>query len=146
MFADEIEFAMNVTIDPLETLREQIRVLRVREQRILKRMKATLDAEIVAGQPEGNGGRHPGMVMLTGSQTRSGNADGGIGKSTSTASETHEMRYLRLEQAHSQILGQIRRVLERIDRIETRRGDVTALPDAVTVTIVDASRRTGDEE
>lgn len=146
MFEDEIEFARNVTTDPLETLREQLRVLRVKEHRIMKRMKAALDAELLAGQPDGSGGKHPKMVVLTGSQTSSEDNQGNASKSASTASETHEMHYLRLENAHSVVLGQIRRVLEQISKIEAERGDVGALPSAVTVTIVDASRRKKGEE
>ena len=140
MFEDEIAFADNVTIDPLETLREQLRVLRVKEQRVLKRMKSAIDAELAAGQPDGNGGRHPKMVVLTGSQTNAEGSDGGISKSASTASETHEMHYLRLEQAHNVVMGQIRRVLEHIAKVEAERGDIGALPEAITVTIVDASK------
>ena len=144
MFEDEIAFADNVTIDPLETLREQLRVLRVKEQRILKRMKAVLDAELVAGTADQNGGKHPKMVVLNGSQTESTGADGGKSKTGTAASETHEMHYLRLEQAHSVVLSQIRRVLDHISKVEAERVDIGALPEAITVTIVDASKRGED--
>lgn len=146
MFADEIEFADNVTIDPLETLREQLRVLRVKEHRILKRMKAVLDAELVAGLADGNGGRHAKMVVLTGGQTSAESAGGGQSKSASTTSETHAMHYLRLEEVHTKVQGQIRRVLEHIAKVEAERGEEETAPVAVTVSIVDASRNHGADE
>ena len=146
MFADEIEFADNVTINPLETLREQLRVLRVKEHRILKRMKAVLDAELVAGKADENGERHPKMVVLTGGQMSAESAASGKSKSASTTSETHEMHYLRLEDAHTKVQGQIRRVLEHIAKVEAEGGEGETAPVAVTVNIVDASRNHGADE
>lgn len=122
MFPDEIEYANSVTLDPLTTLQEQLRVLRVKEARLAKRMKKALEAEMNAGKDDGTGKKGSQMVVITATQTQAENYQGEKSKTVTTTSETHTMQYLRLEQAHSIVLEQIRRVLEAIAKIEGMTG------------------------
>ncbi len=122
MFPDEIEYAQSVSLDPLTTLQEQLRFLRVKEARLAKRMKKALEAEINAGKDDGTGKKGGQMVVVTATQTQAENYQGEKSKTITTTSETHNMQYLRLEQAHSIVLDQIRRVLEAIAKIEGMTG------------------------
>lgn len=122
MFPEEIEYANSVSMDPLTTLQEQLRVLRVKEARLAKRMKKALEAEMNAGKDDGTGKKNGQMVVITATQTQAENYAGEKSKSVTTTSETHTMQYLRLEQAHSIVLDQIRRVLEAMAKIESMTG------------------------
>lgn len=57
MFPDEIEYANSISLDPLTTLQEQLRFLRVKEARLAKRMKKALEAEMNAEKDDGTGRR-----------------------------------------------------------------------------------------
>lgn len=122
MFPDEIEYANSISLDPLTTLQEQLRFLRVKEARLAKRMKKSLEAEMKAGKDDGTGKKGGQMIVITATQTQAENYQGEKSKTVTTASETHTMQYLRLEQAHSIVLEQIRRVLEAIAKIESMTG------------------------
>ena len=122
MFPEEIEYAKSVSLDPLTTLQEQLRFLRVKEARLARRMKKALEAEMNAGKDDGTGKKNGQMVVITATQTQAENYAGEKSKSVTTTSETHTMQYLRLEQAHSIVLDQIRRVLEAMAKIESMTG------------------------
>lgn len=122
MFPDEIEYANAVSLDPLTTLQEQLKFLRVKEARLAKRMKKALEAEMNAGKDDGTGKKGGQMIVITATQTQAENYQGEKSKTVTTTSETHTMQYLRLEQAHSIVLEQIRRVLEAIAKIESMTG------------------------
>lgn len=122
LFDDEIEFADSIEIDPIATLKEQIRMLRVKELRIAKRMKQAMQAEREAGQDDGTGRKKPSTVMLTVSTVQTQNFEGQTSKSVTSNSETYAMHYLRLEQAHTVVLDQIRRAMANLAQIEAEKG------------------------
>jgi phage terminase small subunit len=138
MTPEEIEYAKNISLDQLATLREQLRVLRVKEARIAKRMKKAMDCEANVGKEDADGKKISSMVTLSATQVVSKNQEGAQDTSVSTASETHEMHYLRLEQVHTGILGQIRRTLDHIHRIELESVDETMSNEPITFRVVDA--------
>lgn len=122
MFPDEIEYAKSVSLDPLTTLQEQLQFLRVKEARLAKRMKKALEAEMNAGKEDSTGKKGGQMVVVTATQMQAENYQGEKSKTVTTTSETHAMQYLRLEQAHSIVMDQIRRVLEAIAKIDGMSG------------------------
>lgn len=140
MFPEEIEYAKSVSLDPLMTLQEQLRVLRVKEARLAKRMKKALEAEMNAEKDDGTGKKGGKMVVITATQTQAENFQGEKSKTITTTSETHSMQYLRLEQAHSIVLDQIRRVLEAIVKVESLKGEGAELPASIEVNVVNGRR------
>ncbi|WP_302293282.1 hypothetical protein [Bilophila wadsworthia] len=140
MFPDEIEYANSISLDPLTTLHEQLRVWRVKEARLAKRMKKALEAEMNAGKDDGTGKKGGQMVVITATQTQAENYQGEKSKTVTTNSETHSMQYLRLEQAHSIVLDEIRRVLEAIVKVESLKGEGTELPASIEVHVVNGRR------
>ena len=138
MFPEEIEYANSVSLDPLTTLREQLRFLRVKEARIAKRMKTALENEMNVGNEGKDGKKINAMVTTNATQTKSENAQGEKSVSVTTSSETHEMHYLRLEQAHTIVIDQIRRVLDSIYKIESEAADGEMNDEPITVRIVSA--------
>lgn len=124
MTVEEIEFANNVVIDPIETLKEQLRILKVKELRIAKRMKAALDGEIESNQVDKDGKKkNPGIVHLTVSQTKTVTADGGKNETFSSTSETYAQNYLRLDQAHNMIQSQIIKAASLLRQMQTDAGE-----------------------
>ena len=118
MTEEEIAYANAVTLNPCETLREQLKTLRVKEARIAKRLKKAKEDMENVGRDDGTGRKIPAMVVLTGTQGKQADAEGRESTSLSTASETQEMHYLRLDAAHSMVLEQIRRVSDSLARME----------------------------
>lgn len=114
MSAEEIAYADAVTIDPLKTLEEQLRILKVKELRIMRRMKAVIDAEKEAGQLDETGRKKPSTVVLTVSTMQAENYEGQKSKSVTSTSESHAQNYLRLESALSMVQTQIQRVAGQI--------------------------------
>lgn len=131
-----------------ETLRETLKTLRMRELRILCRIKKAMDAEEIAGTPTGkmNGqGKellHPAMLLIGAQQTKK--ADGNDATSLSTASETQEMHYLRLDAAHSMVLEQIRRVSDSLARMEGEGGEESRNGVAIVLDLGGGRRHEGD--
>lgn len=107
MLADEVQYADSVNTDPVAIVEEQLRVLKVKELRIAKRMKETLLAEMEAGQDDGTGKKKPSLVKLSVSTVQAKNFVGEESTTVSSTAETFAQNYLRLEQAHTTILAQI---------------------------------------
>ena len=120
MTEEEIAYANAVTLNPCETLREQLKTLRVKEARI------------------------PAMVVLTGTQGKQADAEGRESTSLSTASETQEMHYLRLDAAHSMVLEQIRRVSDSLARMEGEGGEESRNGIAIVLDLGGGRRHDGD--
>ena len=115
--------------------------------RIEMRMKKALDAEALAGKDDGTGKKAPVMVVLSGTNVVTRNAEGAENKTVSTSSETHEMHYLRLEAAHNIVLEQIRRVTEAIVKISALDDENNDVPASIEIQVVDASvNREEDDE
>ena len=147
MTEEEIEFTRNLSFNEVSALEEHLRILNVKKLRIERRMKRALDAEELAGKDDGTGKKAPNMVILTGSQVMTENFAGDKSKTVSTNSETHEMHYLRLEQAHSVILNDIRRTLESIAKIKDLQAgeEDSAVPEKIEVIVVDGRRRIDED-
>lgn len=146
LFEDEQEFAESVSLDPVETLKEQIRMLRVKELRLARRMKQAMQAEKEAGQDDGNGKKKPGTVLLSVSTVQSQNFQGETSKSVTSQSETHAMHYLRLEAAHTMTLDQIRKAMMNLAQMEAEKDENDVLPASISVHIVDGRRRHDDSD
>lgn len=147
MTPEEIDYAKNVSLNALDTLREQLKFLRVKEARVAKRMKKCIDMESSAGQVGEDGKKIPAMVVTSATQMQSENYDGQTSKSATTTSETYEMHYIRLEQAHTVVLDQIRKVLDSIAKIESEMSEETVgTLEPVTIKIVDARKKDASSE
>ncbi len=144
LFDDEISFAESVSFDPVDTLKEQIRMLRVKELRLARRMKQAMQAEREAGQDDGNGKKKPGTVLLSVSTVQTQNFHGETSKSVTSQSETHSMHYLRLEAAHTMTLDQIRKAMMNLAQMEAEKGENEIPPASISVHIVDGRRRHDD--
>lgn len=59
MTEEEIAYANAVTLNPCETLREQLKTLRVKEARIAKRLKKAKEDMENVGRDDGRAGRSP---------------------------------------------------------------------------------------
>ena len=141
MTEEEIAYANAVTLNPCETLREQLKTLRVKEARIAKRLKkAKEDMENVGRDDR----KIPAMVVLTGTQGKQADAEGRESTSLSTASETQEMHYLRLDAAHSMVLEQIRRVSDSLARMEGEGGEESRNGVAIVLDLDGGRRHEGD--
>ena len=140
MFDDEIAYANSISLDPIKTLEEQIRMLRVKERRLAMRMKKAMEAEREAGQDDGKGGKKPAIVLLSVSTVQTENYSGERSKSVTSNSETHSMFYLRLEAAHTSVLDQIRRAMDNLAKLKAETVDEENTPVSIEVQVVDASR------
>lgn len=114
MTPDEIDYAKASTSDQISVYTEQLMILRVREYRIMGRIKKTLDDEKKAGQETTDGKRHPSSVILGGHQTITRNPLGEETISRTVNNETFVMHMLRLEDALSAVQDQIRRAVNNI--------------------------------
>lgn len=122
MTNDEIQYAKNIDIDPIGILEEQIRILKVKELRIAKRMKAAILAELDAGKDDGNGKKKPSVVTLTVATTQTENFAGEKSKTVASTAETFAQNYLRLEQAHTMVLAQINKTAALLAQLRTDAG------------------------
>lgn len=141
LFDDEIKFAEKISFDTVEILKEQIRMLRIKELRIAKRMKQAMQAECDAVQNDIIGNKSPRTVLLSVSTVQTQNFQGETSKSVTSQSETHSMHYLRLEAAHTMVLDQIRRALMNLAQMESEKGEDDILPASISVQIVDGRRQ-----
>lgn len=111
---DEKKIFDSIELDPIATLEEQIKLLRIKELRLATKMKETLIADREAGKDDGTGKKKPSTVLLSVSTTQAQDFEGNQSKSITSNSETHSMFYLRLEQAHNTVLDQIRRAMNNL--------------------------------
>lgn len=144
MSAEEIAYANAVTIDPLKTLEEQLRILKVKELRIMRRMKAVIDAEMEAGQLDENGKKKPSTVVLTVSTMQAENYEGQRSKSITSTTESHAQNYLRLESALAVVQTQIQRVAGQIAALRAVTGTEDNDVPVIQVAIVDGRRQADD--
>lgn len=142
LFEDEQAFAESVSLDPVATLKEQIRMLRVKELRLSRRIKQAIQAEKEAGQNDGNGKKKPGTVLLSVSTVQSQNFQGETSKSVTSQSETHAMHYLRLEAAHTMTLDQIRKAMMNLAQMGAGFSGYSGKLSAFCRHVVGAGRRT----
>lgn len=123
MTEEEKAFADSVDINPIEAMKEQIRILKVKELRILSRMKNVLDEEASASSIGPDGKKKDSFVPLTLNVIKTKNFAGQESSTLSRNSETHELFYLRLEQAHNTVLAQLRRALSQLAKMQVEAGE-----------------------
>ena len=129
MFEDELSYIKDVSTDPVSILEEQLRILKVKELRIGKRMKEALLAEKEAGEDDGTGKKKPSVVKITVSTTQTKNFAGEESKTVSSTAETFAQNYLRLEAAHSTVQAQICKTAALLAQLKEASGEAdTPLP------------------
>ena len=146
MFADEVEYADSVNTDPVSVLEEQLRVLKVKELRIAKRMKAAMLAEVDAGKDDGTGKKKPSVVTLTVATTQTKNFAGEESKTVSSTAETFAQNYLRLEQAHTTVLAQISRTVALLADLRGEQDTADNEPPVINVRVVNGRRMNKNAE
>lgn len=118
-FEDELKLVDKIDFDPIETLKEQIKMLRIKIFRIAKRMKQALIAENEVGKVDKNGKKKSPTVLLSVSTIQTKKANGDPLQTTITSnSETHSMFYLRLEQVHTALMAELRRAMNNLAQLE----------------------------
>lgn len=122
-FAEELKLVDELGFDPIEALKEQIRMLRIKIFRIAARMKKALIAESEAGKTGKDGKKKSGTVLLSVSTIQTQNAKGEASKSITSNSETHSMFYLRLEQVHTALMAELRRAMNNLAQLEAEKSD-----------------------
>ena len=140
MFADEVEYADSVDTDPASVLEEQLRILKVKELRIARRMKEAMLAEQDAGKDDGTGKKKPSVVTLTVATTQTKNFAGEESKTVSSTSETFAQNYLRLEQAHTTVLAQISRTVALLADLRGEQDTADNEPPVINVRVVNGRR------
>lgn len=146
MFADEVEYANSVDTDPASVLEEQLRILKVKELRIARRMKEAMLAEQDAGKDDGTGKKKPSVVTLTVATTQTKNFAGEESKTVSSTSETFAQNYLRLEQAHTTVLAQIGRTVALLADLRGEQDIADNEPPVINVRVVNGRRMNKDAE
>nr|WP_302456989.1 hypothetical protein [Bilophila wadsworthia] len=143
---EELSYRDSLDINPLTTLRETLKTLRMRELRILCRIKKAMDAEEIAGTPTGkmNGqGKellHPAMLLIGAQQTKK--ADGN--DATTSQSESHARYIERLENALTAVQDQIRRVSDSLARMEGEGGEESRNGVAIVLDLGGGRKYEGD--
>ncbi|WP_347289482.1 hypothetical protein [Bilophila wadsworthia] len=146
MTPEELSYRDSLDINPLTTLRETLKTLRMRELRILCRIMKAMDAEEIAGTPTGkmNGqGKellHPAMLLIGAQQTKK--ADGN--DATTSQSESHARYIERLENALTAVQDQIRRVSDSLARMEGEGGEESRNGVAIVLDLDGGRRHEGD--
>lgn len=146
MFADEVEYADSVDTDPASVLEEQLRILKVKELRIARRMKEAMLAEQDAGKDDGTGKKKPSVVTLTVATTQTKNFAGEESKTVSSTSETFAQNYLRLEQAHTTVLAQISRTVALLADLRGEQDTADNEPPVINVRVVNGQRMNKNAE
>lgn len=146
MFADEVEYADSVDTDPASVLEEQLRILKVKELRIARRMKEAMLAEQDAGKDDGTGKKKPSVVTLTVATTQTKNFAGEESKTVASTSETFAQNYLRLEQAHTTVLAQISRTVALLADLRGEQDTADNEPPVINVRVVNGRRMNKDAE
>lgn len=123
MTKEEIEYTEEFKIDALSIYEEQLKILRVRELRLLKRIRTAMENEKKAEQEGGTGKKVSAFVVISGTQTVSMDPDGEEIKTASAQKESHAMHILRLENGLTQVQDQIRRVVDNIAKLREMSGE-----------------------
>lgn len=146
MSVEEVAYADSVTTDPVQTLEEQLRILRVKELRIMQRMRSVIEAEKEAGKDDGTGKKKPSTVVLTVATMQAENYEGQKSKSVTSTSETHAQNYLRLESALSVVQNQIQKVAGQLAELKPKDADGSKEIPSISVMVVDGRRSAKNDE
>lgn len=139
MTEEEIAYTESITMDTVAVYEEQLKILRVRELRLLKRIRTAMENEKKAGQEDETGKKVSAFVVIGGTQTVSKNPDGGQTNTVSTQNESHAMNILRLENALTQVQDHIRRVVDNIAKLREVGGEEEK-PAAIEIRVVNGRR------
>lgn len=120
---EEAKYLDSFEVNPIEIMKETIRMLKVKELRIAKRMMKAINSEKEAGQKDKDGKIKPLYVPLTRSQTKILNAAGDETNSLASTSETFAQNYLRLEQAHNTVLASLSRATAQLAAMQAETGE-----------------------
>ncbi len=120
---EETKYVDSLEINPIEIMKETIRMLKVKEIRIAKRMMNAINNEKEAGQKDKDGKIKSLYVPLTRSQTKMINAAGDETNSLASTSETFAQNYLRLEQAHNTVLASLSRATVQLAAMQAETGE-----------------------
>ena len=123
MSEDELLRMETMNTEPLAVIEEEIRLTRIREQRILQRISKARDAEALAGQPKEGGGKHPAMVVTGGQETQHKNEGTAAHSAMTVAHEAHSALALRLERALSEVQSLLLRLIDQKTRIIAEQPD-----------------------
>lgn len=123
MTPKEFESIKAMEINPVVILEGQLKILCIRELRIMKRMKEILDTELLAGQSNDLSEKDLEMVAISGSEIEIEKGGAIVTMSTTTNKETFTLNYLRLDNALTAIQGAIVKTVERLVSIKALIGD-----------------------
>lgn len=127
MTEEERAYLEGLELDPKTVLRDTLKLLRLRELRVMQRIRAAREAEGRAGRPTGetdeNGKpkRHPALMVKGGSQTVM-NGTQNSGTSTTMISESYAAHIAGWEKGLTDIQDQIRRTADALARLEASGG------------------------
>ncbi len=117
---EELNAAESFSIDPVLILQEQIKIIQVKEMRLAKKMKEALIAEMDAGKTDDSGKKKSATTLLSVSTVQTQNALGETSKTVTSNSESHSIHYLRLEDAHTRLLSEIRRAVNNLSQLQAQ--------------------------
>lgn len=120
---EETKYVDSLEINPIELMKETIRMLKVKELRIAKRMMNAINSEKEAGQKDKDGKIKPLYVPLTRSQTKLLSPTGDETNTLASTSETFAQNYLRLEQAHNTVLASLTRATAQLAAMQAETGE-----------------------
>lgn len=127
MTPEERTYVAGLDTNPLNMLRENLKMLKLRELRIMQRIQRAREAEVRAGQATGErdeNGRellHPAMVIRGATHTAV-NTTQSSGTTITRSSESYAEHIAGWEKGLSDVQDQIRRTLDSIARIEADQG------------------------
>ena len=108
MTQDELTHAADMNTTPFDIIEQEIVIIRTREIRMMKRLRAALDAEAEAEKK---------MVNISASRTQTAQGD-----TTTVNSEAHAVFILRLESALTSIQHRMCQLVEQKNRILAEQG------------------------
>lgn len=127
MTEDERAYLDGLELDPRAVLRDTLKLLRLRELRVMQRIRTAREAEALAGRPTGevdeNGKPrlHPALMVKGGSRTAM-NGTQNSGTSTTMISESYAAHIAGWEKGLTEIQDQIRRTADALARLEAAGG------------------------
>ena len=127
MTPEERAYLAGLDMDPKQILRDTLKLLRLRELRVMQRIQKAREAEALAGRPTGevdeNGKprSHPALLVKGGSRTVT-NGTQNSATSTSMISESYASHIAGWEKGLTEIQDQIRRAADALARVEAAGG------------------------
>ncbi len=127
MTEEERAYVAGLELDPKQVLRDTLKMLRLRELRVMRRIRTALEAESRAGRPTGGVDEkgkprlHPALMVKGGSRTVMDGTQNS-GTSTTMISESYASHIAGWEKGLTDIHDQIRRTADALARLEAAGG------------------------